>query len=657
MPKKGDKEDKTKALTNTKNTKKPKKDLTVAELTALQKIQRAQQKREKRAEEKRLDIEGGKSLAMQKEAFMELLEDSKISDEKQVEIFNKFNQFIKNNDERRDIIRLLEDFRVNKQISKSELSNPTESFKTIYKELSKNLKAMLKKPNEMELLKSAGEKSQMSLVTPEGESVAKVNKSKAQQKREAKAIANKEKTEKKRNIKTESNDLSKTLTGDPQAPVVDKPLKEIDGISNKKPEAGGESMEEQLKPPPSNNPSDVQQQSGSVNMGDTGNTNVITEMMGNTKLYNPEALQNTGDNPLIGTKGNVGIPPSSVAPDLSQPKRNIFADDELENQNVKLEDGTFIRRDKNVQINPEKSPIASLDFLNSLSDADYKTFADFHNLPQRENLSRLRKQAIKQVEPSPSIFKKSNKGIYTKLNEPVLSPELEPPKIMSTLEKAVRDAEQANEHLRKVQELQQANANREASLKIGYRENTGLATRVSVAGADIMTKPKEEVFKSVNTYANRNWIEEGARSNSTLGKNSSLYKMQETFDDHRYEDTFTPVIYMERDREDIVNEYKNELNSIVGKRFIPQYSGNYTQERIPQFAQGWNYTDRPIGSKQATFDNLYDYTYDHCCVYGSQNMGLAPMYPDMAPRIDFNRNHLIFPNTMRERATGIKKYF
>jgi hypothetical protein len=109
---------------------------------------------------------------------------------------------------------------------------------------------------------------------------------------------------------------------------------------------------------------------------------------------------------------------------------------------------------------------------------------------------------------------------------------------------------------------------------------------------------------------------------------------------------------------DIVNDYKDEFRRTMGKRMIPQYSGSYIQERIPQYARGLNYSDRPVGSREPTFDDVYDWTYDHCCIVGTQNLGLSPAYPEMSVgRIDYVGNPIIFPNTMRERVSGVRKYF
>ncbi len=431
------------------------------------------------------------------------------------------------------------------------------------------------------------------------------------------------------------------------APVESMPFKNIEGISNEKPTPGQNSIEEQLNPPSTNNPSDVNSASGTIIMGNNGNSLVTTAMLGTNELYNEQSLANTQNNPLISNGGinSVGIPSNSVAPDLNN--RNIqdkFVAEQTENDNIKTSSGDFERKEYNDIVVPQKTGIDSLDLANTLAnEQQYNEFLKSQGLPIIEPMMRPQK-------PVSSLFKPKGGAGLIYAQQPSPKRDIE-------IEQAIKDAENANARLRKMQELEQADADKREIAQIGSRTNTGLATRVSVAGRDVMTKPIEEVFKSVNAYSNRSWIAEGARNQSTLGKNSSIQKMHDIANEERFTDTFNPILYIQRDIADIVNDYKDEFRRTMGKRMIPQYSGSYIQERIPQYAQGLNYSNRPVGSREPTFDNIYDWTYDHCCVVGTQNIGLSPMYPAMVPRIDYVGNPIIFPNTMREIATGVKKYF
>lgn len=433
------------------------------------------------------------------------------------------------------------------------------------------------------------------------------------------------------------------------APVEQMPSKIIQGISDAKPTAGQKSIEEQQNPAPTDDPSKVNSASGKVEMGNNGNTIVMTAMQGNQELYNPESLANTKNDPIISNGGSasVGIPTNPVAPDLNnRNKQEQFVAGQTENGNVKNSSGQFERKENTNILVPLKTGIASLDQANAFkNEQEYNEFLQSQGLP-------IIPPVMGPEKPISSTYKPIGGSGLTFAVRPQAKGAPN-----SELEQAIRDAEMANAKLRKLKDLEQADSDKKQIAQIGNRSNTGLATRVSVAGTDIMTKPIDEVFKSINAFSNRSWIAEGARNESTLGKNSSLQKMHDMADEERYADTFTPVLYMQRDVADIVNDYKHEFRRTMGKRMIPQYDSSYIQERIPQYAQGLNFSRRPVGSRNPTFDNVYDWTYDHCCVVGTQNMGLSPAFPEMAGRIDYEGNPIVFPNTMYERETGVRKYF
>jgi hypothetical protein len=205
-------------------------------------------------------------------------------------------------------------------------------------------------------------------------------------------------------------------------------------------------------------------------------------------------------------------------------------------------------------------------------------------------------------------------------------------------------------------ELTEAKANREQDKTIGNRENTGLATRFSIPGKDLITKPEEEIKKSIGAFANMSWIEDGARADSKLGRYSSLQQMVDAFEERRYTDVYTPVSVQPKTRQHLYEMYKREIEGITNNRRIPEYDGQYTQERVPEHERDLRaYGARPVGSRYPTLNNIEDYTYDHCCVVGTQNLGMSNQYQDYT-RPYFRDDHLQFPNTIFEHRTHKQRF-
>ena len=241
---------------------------------------------------------------------------------------------------------------------------------------------------------------------------------------------------------------------------------------------------------------------------------------------------------------------------------------------------------------------------------------------------------------------------------------INPVREMSEIEIAIRNAEMANLKLKRLQEVKEAEADREQNKTIGFRENTGLSTYVSKAGADILTKPEDERIKSIDAYANMSWITQGARNDSRLTKNSSLQYMANQYDLMRYTDTYNPIVPIHYTRQEMYDMHKDYFNTITQNRYTPMYDRDYVQEWTPLNTQGdIAYGKRSVMPKPFTYDkhtgewDLGDYTYNHCCVAGTQNMGFTRDRPDRAPRIDFTDNPLVFPNTMFQRTDAVRKYF
>lgn len=237
--------------------------------------------------------------------------------------------------------------------------------------------------------------------------------------------------------------------------------------------------------------------------------------------------------------------------------------------------------------------------------------------------------------------------------EPINRERMGQPHAYTEDELKVMRAENANKVMT---ELTEAKANREQDKTIGNRENTGLATRFSIPGKDLVTKPEEEIKKSIGAFANMSWIEKGARADSKLGQYSSLQQMVDRWDEMRYSDVYTPISVQPKTREHLYQMYKRDIEGITNNRRIPEYDGEYTQERIPEHERDLRaYGARPVGSRYPTLHNIEDYTYEHRGVVGTQNLGMSSQYQDYT-RPYYRDDHLQFPNTIFEHRSHKQRF-
>lgn len=437
-----------------------------------------------------------------------------------------------------------------------------------------------------------------------------------------------------------------------------KPLEPNMPTNDKKPPVGEESTKDILDPKPTTNPSDTSKPDAQINLNDIRNTQQFTQYQGIQPLNNPELLKNNNDDALKGLgKNTVGNPSNSLVHQQGQPfQKEEFEKQQEANRNIKDDNGNMV----NYQQNELESKSNENDFPLPMG----KYFKTGHPLDElQERLLRMRpserKKYIEDYEKG--MLKAEQRQPEIKLPRGDLQ---EGTRHITEIEQAVMNAERANINLRKAQELQEAIADKAQNATIGYRENTGLGTRVSKAGVDIMTKPESEQIQSIQAYANFHWINEGTRNDSKLTKNSSLQKMLDGYNEMRYTDTFTPDIVIPPTKEELYEEFREYFRENTQNRFIPQYGNDYIQERTPQYNQGnIVYGNRPVIARPFVFNDeigdfdMGDYTYDHCCVVGTTNMGWSRQYPDQSPRIDYENNNTTFPNTMYERLGGTKKYF
>jgi len=207
---------------------------------------------------------------------------------------------------------------------------------------------------------------------------------------------------------------------------------------------------------------------------------------------------------------------------------------------------------------------------------------------------------------------------------------------------------------KRLAELEQANADREGNRQIGVRENTGLSTRYSRAGADIVVKPQDEIQQSVKAFANLSWISEGARNNSILTKNSSLQKLWDGYDEQRYTDTYNPKIAMQYDSCELFEDHRDAIKAFTDNRLIPQ-TDTFQEMDANSIGQNIQFGKRPAMSRPPTLYDVGDYTYNHNGVVGTQNLGLQPQQM-IGNRYDYDCDTLHYPNIIVERQTDVKKY-
>jgi len=211
----------------------------------------------------------------------------------------------------------------------------------------------------------------------------------------------------------------------------------------------------------------------------------------------------------------------------------------------------------------------------------------------------------------------------------------------------------AQEDDRKLQELEEANADKEQNKSIGFREATGLSTRFSRAGADIVVKPQEEINKSIQTFANFTWIPKGARNDSKLTFNSSLQKMWDANDELRFYDTYNPQIEIQQTPQEVFEEHRDEIKKYTNNRFISQ-SDSIQLRDSQSVGQNLVFGKRPAMARPPTLYDLGDYTYSHNGVVGTTNLGFVN--EKIFNRPDYDCDTLHFPDVIIERDSGIMKY-
>ena len=225
-------------------------------------------------------------------------------------------------------------------------------------------------------------------------------------------------------------------------------------------------------------------------------------------------------------------------------------------------------------------------------------------------------------------------------------------KAYNPAELAILRAEQENQL---TQERAQQQADREQNKTIGYRENTGLQTMVSRAGADIQVKSQEEIEKSVHTFANFSWIPLGARNESKLGINSSLQKMWDETNEMRYTDTFNPHVKEQKTSCKIFEENRDLIRGITDNRYVPMTK--YEEEFDPvSLAQKIKFSKRPPMAIPPSIDSVGDYNYfdPFMRVVGTTNLGLCSM-TKVGNREDYDCDTLHFPDTIIQHD-GVMKY-
>jgi len=354
----------------------------------------------------------------------------------------------------------------------------------------------------------------------------------------------------------------------------------------------------------------------------------FSQYLGYRPIVNPQKLEARFDNePVKDEVGAIQVDMVFNASGNNQPSRDQrFA---AENEPIK-EGGVMVQSLQDEIYTPEE-----IYRIRNMPPEEFTQYIQGKSAPRKA----LRFQPL----PTPPV----------KPLEPINRERMGQPHAYTEDELKVMRAENANKVMT---ELTEAKANREQDKTIGNRENTGLATRFSIPGKDLITKPEEEIKKSIGAFANMSWIEDGARADSKLGRYSSLQQMVDAFEAKRYTDVYTPISVQPKSREYLYQMYKRDIEGITNNRRIPEYDGQYTQERIPEHERDLRaYGARPVGSRYPTLNNIEDYTYDHCCVVGTQNLGMSSQYQDYT-RPYYRDDHLQFPNTIFEHRTHKQRF-
>jgi hypothetical protein len=88
----------------------------------------------------------------------------------------------------------------------------------------------------------------------------------------------------------------------------------------------------------------------------------------------------------------------------------------------------------------------------------------------------------------------------------------------------------------------------------------------------------------------------------------------------------------------ILRNYDNEMTSMYGSRDETAMHPIYER-------QNNMYGMRPQGARPYTITDMNDWTYSHCGVVGTQNLGMTPMYQNER-KTDYENNTTVFPDTV-----------
>ena len=614
---------------------------------------------------------------MTPDQFMRLLLKEKLSKEMSEDLKEEFKK-IKDKDERKELTNIIGHYQVDRKINKPSLENPSKEFLSVLEKLKQEFIQSEKPPTvndikNLEKIPISNLQQGFSTNNKKTYTVVKSDKSPVF-------------PTKKRQTKTEIDDVpmqpvGSQITGNVTNTIPDMPTKPL--------APGAQSTEQMINPKPTTNPSDTFSPDAQIKLGDNQNAIQFTQYLGPQQVapHNADA-GNIMNDPLLGNSiRDVGQPSNALVSQVGVPQKQEFEIELNANRNIKNEEGEMIRRVDNSIIDVDAKDYANKDYMENqdyekiskMSQREFEKYTEQFNLPHPVKVFKKTGHPADVLQEKLNKMRPTERDAYLKQLQreriegakvqPIQTQDtagrtINPMREMSEIEIAIRNAEMSNNKLKRLQELKEAEADKEQNKTIGFRENTGLSTYVSKAGTDILTKPEDERIKSIDAYANMSWITQGARNDSRLTKNSSLQFMANQYDLLRYTDTYTPIVNIKPTNRELYEMYKDDFNEITQNRYTPMYDRDYTQEWTPLNSMGdIVYGKRSVMPKPFTYDkntgkwDLGDYTYNHCCVAGTQNMGFTRDRPDKTPRIDFTDNPLTFPNTMYERTTGVRKYF
>lgn len=336
---------------------------------------------------------------------------------------------------------------------------------------------------------------------------------------------------------------------------------------------------------------------------------------------------------------------SNKDPALNKPSE--AQDYSAQNQPVKNSEGDIVR--------PMKDEIYTPEEIQRIRSMPVNEFIEYMEGVRKGLFEPTNKKPLRFIPEPPKLrFKKKEEPI-----EPINRERLPQTQAYTEDELKIMRAEQANKTM---QELTEAQGMRERERNIGNRESTGLATRFSIPGKDLLVKPQAEIEKSISAFANMSWIEKGTRADSKLADKSSLQQMLDHHNEMRYSDVYTPVSIQPIPREKLFEMYRDEIARVTNNdHYIPEYDGNYTQERMPQNAQDIKrFGNRPIGSREPTLDDLEDYICmrQPCQIVGTENLGMSSQNfnNDSVMRPYFKQDSVQYPQTIFEHRSHRRRF-